>query len=97
MEMHTHVTAYDTAATKRLLSWLWLLIFMLKCVVAKSHYSSYATVDYVMALPPICTHIFHLAPDKVEVKDQNTQTKTLEIKDQQVQTDSTAQNQGTCT
>ena len=69
---------------------------MLKHVVAKRHYSSYATMDYVMALPPICTHIFHLAPDKVEVKDQNTQTKTLEIKDQQVQTDSVAQNQGTC-
>ena len=67
---------------------------MLKHVVAKSHYSSYATVDYVMALPPICTHIFHLAPDKV--KDQNTQTKTLGIKDQQVQTDSIAQNQGNC-
>ena len=75
-----------------------MIIFMLKHVVAKSHYSSYATVDYVMALPLICTHIFHLAPDKVEVKHQNTctQTKTLEIKDQQVQTDSIAQNQGTC-
>jgi len=69
---------------------------MLKHVVAKSHYSPYAAVDYVMALPPICTHIFHLAPDKVEVKDQNTQTKIFGIKDQQVQTDSIAQNQGNC-
>ena len=69
---------------------------MLKHVVAKSHYGYYATVEYVKALPPMCTHIFHLVPDKMEVKDQNTQTKTLEIKDQQVQTDSIAQNQGTC-
>ena len=74
-----------------------IINFHVKTCSGQSHYSSYATVDYVMALPPICTHIFHLAPDKVEVKDQNTQTKTLEIKDQQVQTDSTAQNQGTCT
>ena len=43
----------------------------------------------------VFSYIFHPAPDKVEVKHQNIQTKILEIKDQQVQTDSIAQNQGT--
>ena len=73
-----------------------IIIFRAKKCSGQSHYGSYATVEYVKGLPPICIHIFHPAPGKVEVKDQNTQTKTLEIKDQQVQTDSIAQNQGTC-
>ena len=34
--------------------------------------------------------------DKMEVKDQNTQAKVVQIKDQQVQAERTAPQQGMC-
>ena len=39
---------------------------------------------------------FHPAPDKLEIKYQNVQTETVKIKDQKVQTEILAQEQGTC-
>ena len=95
MEMHAYNCIRD-CCNKKVAELIAGYVQAKKCS-GQSHYGSYATVDYVKALPPICIHIFHPAPDKVEVKDQNIQTETVEIKDQQVQTDSIVQNQGTCT